>query len=915
MTDPGRASADPSRSTPRGRAELRVVINGGLTRVAKPTTILAALNDANIHVPHLCHDPRLEPAGVCRLCLVEVAGLPHPVPACSTPLADGMQIATHTPALEAMRRTLLELQARNYPRPEPGSRDNAFLQEIRAYGLESALSYHHPQRLDESHPYIRIDMSRCIDCRRCVRICEELQGQDVWHAWNRGERTQFVPDSGESLRDSACVSCGACVDTCPSGALEDKLSREAGTPTKLTRTTCPYCGVGCEMEVGTRGGRLVEVRPVRDAPVNKGHLCVKGRYAFGFADAPDRVTTPLIRGHSGFQRVSWDEALGYVADRLSRITEKFGPRAVGVLGSARATNEENYLTQKFSRLVLGTNNVDCCARVCHAPSAAGLSAMLGTGAATSSFDDIERAKTLLVVGTNTTENHPVVGARIRQAVRRGARLIVIDPRRIELAGIADVHLGLRPGSNVPVLNAMASTILHEGLADHAFLSARVDGFDDYRTFLEAWTPERAAAIAGVDAERIRAAARIYASEKPALCFHGLGVTEHVQGTEGVMCLVNLALITGNLGRPGAGVNPLRGQNNVQGSAHMGCEPHRLTGLVPIETGRASFEAVWNAPLPTEPGLDWMQMTDAALDGRLKALYAIGYDVLLTNPDTTRTERALSTLDFCIVQDLFMSETAREVATVFLPAACSFEKDGTFMNSERRVQRVRAALPPPGEARADWEILCHLARAMGKERHFRFESPAEIWEEIRKVWKAGAGIGYERLEHRGLQWPCPTDDHPGTELLHAEEFTQGRRATLRCVDFRPTNETCSTDYPLLLITGRKLYQFNAGTMTARTPNLVLRPADVLDVSPEDAAEHGLAQGERVAVVSRYGRVIVDVNIDAALAPGHVFATFHTADVFLNRLTSSERDSITHTPEYKVVAVRIEKLLQSSAPAAH
>jgi formate dehydrogenase major subunit len=618
------------------------------------------------------------------------------------------------------------------------------------------------------------------------------------------------------------------------------------------------------------------------------------------------VTSPLIRGPSGFQRASWQEAIGFIADRLTRIVEAHGPGAVGVLGSARATNEENYLAQKFARVVLGTNNVDCCARVCHAPSAAGLSAMLGTGAATSSFDDIERAKTLLVVGANATENHPIVGARIRQAARAGARLIVLDPRRIELAEIAELHLALRPGTNVPVLNAMAWTILHEHLADDAFIAQRVDGLETFRAFIEPWTPERAALLSGVDADLIRAAARAYASAKPALCLHGLGMTEHVQGTEGVMCLVNLALVTGNIGKPGTGVNPLRGQNNVQGSAHMGCEPRRLTGLTPIETGRALFEGVWKAPLPSAPGIDSMEMMDAALEGRFKALYAIGYDVLLTDPNASRTLEALSSLDLCVVQDLFMTETAREVATVFLPAACSFEKDGTFMNSERRVQRVRAALAPPGEALPDWQILCELARAMGKGNGFAFESAAEVWDEIRKVWKAGAGISYERLERGGLQWPCPTEDHPGTELLHETAFPSGPRATLRGVDFRPTEETCSGDYPLLLTTGRKLYHFNAGTMTSRTPNQVLRPADLLDVSPADAEKYGLAQAERVAVASRYGRVEVHVNIDPALSPGQLFATFHTAEVFLNRVTSNQRDGVTNTPEFKVTAVRIEKL---------
>jgi formate dehydrogenase major subunit len=892
---------------PEMSLELTVTINGASIRVSSRSTLLAALNDAGIHVPQLCHDARVAPAGLCRLCLVEVQGVTHPVTACSSVVTDGMVIRTHTPALEHARRTFLELQARRYPPLERDSRDNAFVRELKAYGLERALAGQaDPMRVDASSPYIRVDMSRCIDCRLCARICRELQDQNVWQAWNRGDATALVPDSGSSLGDSACVSCGACADTCPAGAIEDRLPHEAGFATAFTRTTCPYCGVGCEMDAGTRDGRLVEVRPARGARVNRGHLCVKGRYAFGFVEAPDRVTSPMLRDSTGFRPVSWGEALAHVARQLGRIVEQCGPDAVGVLGSARATNEENYLTQKFARLVLGTNNVDCCARVCHAPSAAGLGAMLGTGAATSSFDDIECARTLLVVGANTTESHPVLGVRLRRAARAGASLIVIDPRRIELAEVAAVHLALRPGTNVPVLNAMARTILHEGLEDREFIAERVQELEPFRASVEAWTPERAAALAGVDAGSIRAAARLYAANKPALCFHGLGVTEHAQGTDGVMCLVNLALLTGNLGKRGAGVNPLRGQNNVQGSAHMGCDPARLTGMTPLDQGRARFERVWQATLPATPGLDWMQMVDAALAGGLKALYAIGYDVLLTNPNARRTREALGALELCVVQDMFLSETARQVANVFLPAACSFEKDGTFMNAERRIQRVRAALAPAGDARADWQILCQLASHMGKEWAFSFHSPAEIWEEIRKVWPAGAGISYGRLEGGGLQWPCPTEEHPGTELLHAAEFTSGPRAALRPVEFEPTPEVCSSEYPLLLTTGRSLYQFNAGTMTSRTPNQALRSADLVDLSPADASALGVTQGERVAVTSRHGRVVAAANITSALVPGQAFATFHTADVFLNQLTSSEHDAVTHTPEYKVVAVRIEKL---------
>ena len=659
------------------------------------------------------------------------------------------------------------------------------------------------------------------------------------------------------------------------------------------------------MNVGTREGRIVQVKPVMDAPVSKGHLCVKGRYAFDFTRARDRITEPMIRRDGEWETVSWREALNLIAANLTGLVEESGSDSIGVLGSARGTNEENYLAQKFARVVLGTNNVDCCARVCHAPTAAGMKQTLGTGAATNSFDDIEHAATFLVCGCNPTENHPIVGARIRQAVLHGAKLIVIDPREIELTRHAVVHLQLRPGTNVPLLNALAHVIVEERLADETALRERVADFERFRDFIHAWTPERAAEITGVPADMIRQAARLYAVHKPSMCFHGLGMTEHVQGTEGVMCLVNLALLTGNFGRPGTGVNPLRGQNNVQGAAHMGCEPGNLTGFVTLDQGRDLFESVWQAPVPHTRGLNLMQMIDAADEGRLRALWAIGYDVALTNPNAHATQAALAKLDFVIVQDLFMNELARDFGHVFLPACSSFERDGTFMNSERRVQRVRKALEPSGNSKPDWEIICALATAMGFKDQFNFHSPEEIWNEVRAVWKAGAGISYARLEHGGLQWPCPTEDHPGTTILHTESFPHGPRAPLKPIEFHASLETTNDEYPLLLTTGRTLYQFNAGTMTMRTPNAKLRETDTLDIAPADAERLKLRDGERVRVRSRHGEAVMPLKLDPRVKPGELFATFHAAEVFLNHLTSPHRDNVVMTPEYKVVAVNVEK----------
>ena len=910
-----------------------VILNGKLHRFAEGTTILSACSQVGIVLPTLCHDERLKPSGACRLCLVAVKGWNRHATACNTHLMDGMEIESHSPAIEEVRRTLLELLAHDYPadaverwpqkkfhywlkhygvNPKFEARDRKEIRDpkpesttsVRAsgFGLPSDFG---SRFSDFSHPYIHIDMSQCITCFRCVRICDEVQGQFVWRPWNRGDATRIRPGEAPTLLASDCVSCGACVDTCPTGALEDQSVLRHGPPVKWTRTTCPYCGVGCEMNVGTREGRIVQVKPVRDAPVSKGHLCVKGRYAFGYVHAEDRVTEPRIREAGEWRQVSWAEAIECVADNFGRIVEESGPDSIGVLGSARGTNEENYLAQKFARVVLGTNNIDCCARVCHAPTAAGMKQTLGTGAATNSFDDIERASTFLVCGCNPTENHPIVGARIRQAVLRGAKLIVIDPREIELTRHAAVHLQLRPGTNVPLLHALAHVVVTEGLADETALRERVSGFDAFSKFIAAWTPEYAATITGVPAELIRQAARLYAACKPAMCFHGLGMTEHVQGTEGVMCLVNLALLTGNFGKPGAGVNPLRGQNNVQGSAHMGCEPGNLTGFVPLDEGRDVFEAVWQAPVPRRPGLNLMQMMDAAAQQNLKALWAIGYDVALTNPHAAATKAALSKLDFIVVQDLFMNELAREFGHVFLPACSSFEKEGTFMNSERRVQQVRKALEPIGNAKPDWEIVCALAKAMGFEQHFNFHSAEEIWNEVRAVWKVGSGIAYARLDHGGLQWPCPSQDHPGTTILHTESFPHGMRAPLQCVEFSATNESSTDEFPFLLTTGRTLYQFNAGTMTMRTPNATLRETDTLDIAPKDAERLKLRDGDRVRVRSRHGEAVLPVRVAAGVKPGELFATFHAAEVFLNNLTSPYRDSVVMTPEYKVVAVSVER----------
>jgi formate dehydrogenase major subunit len=851
-------------------------------------TVLDACRAAGAGVPAFCADDRLRPGGHCRSCMVEVDG--RVVAACTTAARDGAVVRTDSAALRAYRRDLGELMVSE---STPGG---AVGRTLSLWGVDGtrygrAARRHEP---DASHPYLRIDLDACILCRRCVRACEEIQGRFVYSVVDRGAASRLGWGASR-FADSDCVSCGACVATCPTGAITDVDRREPPPADAVaTRTTCTYCGVGCQVDVLATPGRVVRIDGA-DSPVNRGHLCVKGRYAHAFTRHPDRLTTPLVRRDGALVPATWDEAVALVAREITRLRG-----SVAGLSSSRCTNEENYLFQKWFRAGLGTHDVDCCARVCHAPSAAGMREAFGTGAATNSLDDIERADLLLVVGANATEAHPVTGARIRQAVLRGARLIVIDPRVTELAAMADVHLQVHPGANVPLFNSLAAVVVEEGLVDRAFLDARTDGFEEYQRFIRGETPERWQSVTGVPAARVREAARLYARAGRAMMVHGLGVTEHLQGSEAVMLLCNLALLTGAVGRPGTGVNPLRGQNNVQGAADMGCQPDLLTGYAPPAAPgvRERFESVWGRPLPVAPGRRLPEMYEAARAGTLRALYVFGEDVVQTDPDSGHTRAALEALEFLVVQELFLSETAK-LAHVVLPGASGLEKDGTFTNGERRIQRVRRALDPPGEAKADWEILLALMAATGLPQPFRH--PSEVMDEIARVNPAFAGVSYARLEGDGLQWPVPEPGHAGTALLHVDGFPRGR-ARLALVEYAASP---SLGGALTLTTGRVLEHYNAGTMTRRSPNAVLAPADRLEIHPEDARSRGIADGDAVTVTSAHGRARVTAHVTERVARGVVFLSFHFPETGANDLTGDVRDRVTGCPEYKVTAVEVAR----------
>ena len=776
-----------------------------------------------------------------------------------------------------------------------------------------AVAKHDPEP-DFSHPFMKLDMDKCIACARCVRVCDEVQGSFILGMAHRGFEMKVIAGNDTGFEEADCRSCGQCAIECPVGAIMDRAEVSDGLPDAVVNTTCAYCGVGCSLNVHVKDERVTMIEPSTKGSANLGHACVKGRFAHEYARSEDRLTSPLMRNDDGtFREASWDEALDYVATNLKRIRDEHGPESFAAISSSRCTNEENFLAQKFTRVVMGTNSIDNCSRVCHSPSAFGLSKSLGTGAGTNSFEDIEHTDCVLLVGANPTEAHPVYGARIKQAVLGGAKLIVVDPRRTELASIADIHLQLNPGSNVAVINALQHVVLKEGLTDQDFVERFTEGFEEYSTQLDDHTPEWAEGISKVPAEQLREAARLFASVDDALILWGLGVTEAGHGSNTVFGMINLALMTGNMGRLGTGTNPIRGQNNVQGASDVGALPTVFSDYRPTgdATARKEHLEIWGVEPPDDEGLTIPDMFDAAHEGRLKAMWITAEDVAQSDPNTEHVVGALEALELLVVQEIFMSETAK-YAHVILPGASFLEKDGTFVNSDRRIQRIRKALPVLNGAKADIELYQLVAERMGADLGFGSPpDPAKVMDEIAALSPLWRGVSYERLEGEGdfVQWPCRDADDPGTAIVHENGAFLSGKAKFRAVPWQEPDELPDEEYPLFLTTGRQLFHYNVGTQTRRSAVMQLTKADRerVRIHPKDARRLGVGHGEEVRVISRRGHVDVEAEITRATKPGTVFMTFHFPETRTNLLLSSACDEYTQCPEYKVSAVRVEKLV--------
>ncbi|MFK5645968.1 formate dehydrogenase subunit alpha [Ornithinimicrobium sp. LYQ121] len=901
-----------------------LTIDGQQVTVPEGTSVMRAARELGIDVPSLCATDSLAAFGSCRLCLVDVEGARGAPASCTTPCADGAVVSTRTEEVQRLRRGVMELYLSDHPADCAGcARGSCEVLELaRRTGL-AEVRYGLPDPADArgtpdlSNPYFDYDPQACIVCSRCVRACDRVQGTFALTIEGRGLDSRVAPGPTDFL-SSECVSCGACVQACPTDALTEKSLVSLGMPTRVVDTTCAYCGVGCTFRAEVKDvptadnqveTRVVRMVPARSGGANEGHSCVKGRFAYGYTDHADRQLHPMVRDslEDDWRVVGWDEAIARVAEGFRDIQARYGAGAVGGISSSRCTNEEVYVVQKMVRAAFGNNNIDTCARVCHSPTGYGLNQTFGTSAGTQDFESVDHTDVMLLIGANPTDAHPVFGSRMKQRLRAGAQIIVADPRRIDLVRSPHVeaayHLPLLPGSNVAFINAMAHTVVTEGLHDEEFLRARCEDVGTYLEFIarEENSPEATAGATGLDPQQVRAAARLYASARNASIYYGLGVTEHSQGSTMVMGLANLAMLTGNIGRTGVGVNPLRGQNNVQGSCDMGSFPHELPGYRHISRPevRAIYEDLWGVQLDPEPGLRIPNMFDAALGGSFKGLFVHGEDIAQSDPNLQHVRAALTSMELVVVQDLFLNETAR-YAHVFLPGSSFLEKDGTFTNAERRLGRVRPVMPTK-VGKDEWQIVCDIATAMGYPMHY--DSAAQIMDEIAATTPTFAGVSLARLDAEGsMQWPVNEAAPTGTPTMHVEEFVRGRGRLVPTV-FVPTTEQTTRRYPLILTTGRILSQYNVGAQTRRTPNNTWHPEDVLEIHPADAEVRGISSGDRVELSSRVGATTLMAEVSERMQPGVVYTTFHHPVTGANVVTTENSDWATNCPEYKVTAVQV------------
>ena len=922
----------PDFGTPaKNGADVSLKIDGVEVIVPEGTSVMRAAREIERDIPKLCATDTLEAFGSCRLCLVEIEGVRGTPASCTTPVSEGMEVTTQSPRLEKLRRGVMELYLSDHPLECLTCAVNGIcelqdmagaigVRDVRyGYAGENHFDTIHADPVDLSNPYFQFEASKCIVCSRCVRACDEVQGTLALSVQGRGFGSKISAGLlSEDFFASECVSCGVCVAACPTATLSEAALVAHGAPTRSVETTCAYCGVGCSFRAEMQGDKVIRMVPSKDGGANEGHSCVKGRFAFGYATHRDRITTPMVRDKvtDPWRVVGWDEAIGFAAQRLKSIVAEHGKEAIGGITSSRCTNEEVYVVQKMIRAAFGSNNVDTCARVCHAPTGYGLKTAFGTSAGTQNFASVEQADTILVIGANPTAAHPVFASRMKQRIRAGAKLIVIDPRRIELVKSphisADYHIPLQPGTNVAVLNAFAHVAATEGLLDNAFIKQRCedDSFADWLAFVseEKNSPEAVADIVGVEAATIREAARLYAGAENSAIYYGLGVTEHSQGSTSVMAMANLAMATGNIGREGVGVNPLRGQNNVQGSCDMGSFPHEFPGYRSVEDDavRASFEKDWGVSLSAKPGLRIPGMFDEALAGKYLGIFIQGEDIAQSDPNTKHVTAALKAMECVVIQDLFLNETAA-YAHVFLPGTSFLEKDGTFTNAERRINRVRPVMKEKC-AMAEWQVAAALATAMGYE--MAYTSSAEIMDEIARLTPTFARVSHKRLDEEGsMQWPVTDAAPDGTPIMHENGFVRGKGHFV-ITDFVATEERISRKFPLILTTGRILSQYNVGAQTRRTKNSKWHDEDVLEIHPHDAEQRGISNGDMISITSRMGNTTLRAEISERMAPGVVYTTFHHPLTGTNVITTDNSDWATSCPEYKVTAVEVKLSNQQS-----